>query len=97
MMPPEIPTGYDNGTEWAAEVKKLPGWTIKSSYGGYTYGRWPEKIVAFYSNGVDSKFGLAVFDKGVVTVDWYSGPFERWEASLGYLVAPYRAEPRQSA
>lgn len=95
-MPPEVPTGIDNGTEWAAEIEKLPGWSIRSEFGGYTFGRWPEKIVAFYSDGLESLFGLAVFDKGVVTVDWFSGSGDRWQAAFEHLVAPYRAEPRQS-
>jgi hypothetical protein len=95
-MPPDVPTGCETGTEWAAEVEKLPDWIVMSSYGGFIFGRWPSVVVAFYTNGVESLYGMAVYDHGKVTVTWYPNYFRRWEASFGYLVAPYRAEPRHS-
>jgi hypothetical protein len=95
-MPPEIPTGCETGTEWAAQVENLPNWMVMSSFAGYDFGRWPEVIVALYTNASKGQFGLAVYKEGAATVTWYPNRFERWSACLDHAVAPYRAEPRHS-
>jgi hypothetical protein len=95
-MAPPIPKDCRNGYEWAKLVKETGEWKIRTSEGGYTYGRYPDIIVAFYSKAATNEWGLAVFDHGEVTVRWFDREQERREAAYEYLVAPLIAEPRHS-
>lgn len=97
-MLPEVPKDCNNADEWKRQVEKTGQWYIRFSEGGdRLYGRYPDILVAFYSNARACVFGLAVWDRGRVTVQKFPNHFQRRQAAEEYLVSAYTAGPRLSS